>query len=225
MSNLKVSIIIPTRKRSSLLIPRLRCIERNTPELRSGGAELIYVVDEDDPDSRSLLEKNNHRLTIVPKLTTPANKWNHVLPDIARGEWLVTLSDDSAPHPNWLTNALVTKNYGFLALPDQNLERSRNQFTPLYMATREWLRKFNGGVLVLPVYGIWYADIETCFRAQKSLTYTVAWNSMVEQLHADYGSAPDDETYAIGRARRISDLKIFEERQRQGFPDNFERIL
>lgn len=232
--NPKVSIIIPTRGRSQLLLPRLRLVEKNTPELYSGEAELIWVIDIDDSDTfRVLFGENlehlklgviNDRIIAVNKLETPANKWNQAC-KYAKGEWLVTLSDDSAPTPNWLTNALKTRNYGFLGLPDGVTGDRNRQFTPLYMATREWLKKFNGGVLVIPSYGIWYADIETALRAHNSLTYMVAWESVVTQLHADFGSAQDDDTYAIGRSRRINDLKIFEERKAKDFPNDFDSVL
>jgi hypothetical protein len=50
-------------------------------------------------------------------------------------------------------------------------------------------------------------------------------NSIVQQLHADYGTAEDDEIYNIGKQRRNEDLFLFNERARKGFPNDFEAIL
>jgi len=172
------------------------------------------------------LNENGLKFKIVhcKKLEIPSVKWN-MGTKIAEGNWLVTISDDSAPHPNWLSNALKTPNSGFLGLPDGVTGQRNHQFTPLYMATRDWLRKYNGGVLVIPHYRIWYADIETSLRAQRSLTYRVAWNAVVEQLHTIFNTAPNDEIYKIGEERRVGDLKTFEDRMSRGFPDDFERVL
>ena len=93
------------------------------------------------------------------------------------------------------------------------------------MMTKEWARKFHGGVLVIPHYKSWYADVETCARAQASLTFRLAKNSVVRALHPLFGNAENDEIYQIGQSRQKEDLKIFNERKIEGFPDDFESVL
>lgn len=218
-----VSIIIPTRMRAKLFSERLRKIKENTPEFSNGTAELIVVVDSDDPASINM--KGIERRIIVPPLTTPANKWNEACKH-ALGEWLVTISDDCIPQKDWLRNALIhTENKGFIGLPD-GVSGDRNRFfTPLYMATRSWLRKYHGGVLVIPWYKSWYADVETAQRAHRSSTYTVGWTSEVKQLHSIFGTAPSDEIYRIGEMRRAEDLQMFNLRASNGFRDDFEAVI
>lgn len=217
-----VSIIIPTRKRSELLRSRLVTLRKHTPELSNGTAELIVVVDSDDYLSINM--KGIERKIVVLPLSTPAYKWNRAA-KCALGRWLVTISDDCIPEKDWLKNALKTKNKGFIGLPDGVTGDRNNYFTPLYMATRTWLKKYNGGVLVIPHYKSWYADIETANRAHNSNTYVVGEHSTVTQLHSIFGSAPDDEIYEIGRRRQLEDFEMYKRRIQIGFPDDFEGVL
>lgn len=221
----KASIIIPTRNRSALFESRLQILFDNTPELRNGEAELIVSLDKDDNDTRLMLYKYpTVQIFENPPLEIPCIKWNNAA-YCALGEWLVTVSDDCVPENYWLSNALSMLSYGFLGLPD-GVTGSRNQFfTPLYMAKREWLRKYNGGVLVIPKYKSWYADIETAMRAHRSHTYVVAGRSVLTQLHSIFQTAPDDEIYRIGRERQAEDKKTYNQREIDGFPDDFEAIL
>lgn len=218
----QVSIIIPTRFRSDLLKSRLITLKKNTPELSKGTAELIAVMDQDDQASINL--RGIERKIIVPPLSIPAYKWNEAA-KVALGNWLVTISDDCIPDPDWLKNALKTPNKGFIGLPDGVTGDRNNYFTPLYMATKKWLKKYNGGVLVIPYYQSWYADIETANRAHRSRTYVVGWQSTVKQLHTIFGSAPNDEIYKIGESRRAADLATYNYRFRIGFPDDFQGVL
>ncbi len=221
----KASIIIPTRHRAKLLESRLQTLYKNTPELRTGEAELIIALDMDDEDTKKLAA--SYPLVKVSTnlpLELPCVKWNNAS-KVANGEWLVTVSDDCIPEFEWLTHALNSLNQGFLGLPD-GVTGSRNQFfTPLYMATRGWLRKYNGGVLVIPKYKSWYADVETAMRAHRSHTYMVAGRSVVTQLHSIFQTAPDDEIYELGRQRQREDARVYNERELAGFPNDFERCL
>lgn len=223
---IEASLIIPTRKRSQLLEQRLCTLKNNTPEIMKGEVEVILCVDSDDYDSKQLAVKTPFVYFIVEcqPLEIPAVKWNMACKH-AKGKWLVTISDDCIPQPNWLTNALNMLSRGFIGLPDGVTGNRNNYFTPLYMATREWLRKYNGGVLVIPKYKSWYADIETAIRAQRSNTYTVGRNSVVTQLHSIFQTAPDDEIYRIGEMRRAEDLAMYNMRASYGFPDDFEGVL
>jgi hypothetical protein len=220
----KASIIIPTRHRSQLLESRLATLKQNTPEIIDGTAEVIIVSDFDDLVTYNMIQGTGFVQLQVEPLTIPSIKWNRAS-QIAKGEWLVTISDDCIPEPYWLTHALDSLNHGFLGLPDGVTGDRNRYFTPLYMATREWLRKYNGGVLVIPVYKSWYADIETCQRAHRSRTYIVSGRSVVTQLHAIFNTAPDDEIYKLGESRRAEDLQTYNLRSSKGFPDDFERCL
>lgn len=221
-----VDIIIPTRRRSGLLTERLRVLERNTPELHNDKAVVTIAYDVDDPETREVISKNFGYFHISPNLSLalPCDKWNKAAAN-SRAEWLVTMSDDSIPHPDWLTNALGMISYGFLGLPDGITGERNKMFTPLYMATRQWLKDFNGGVLVLPMYKSWYADIETCERAKRSGTWMLADRSVVEQVHECFGTAPNDEIYELGKTRRVEDFKTFMRRRNEGYPNDFKGVL
>lgn len=222
----EVSIIIPTRHRHRLLKERLETIFKHTKELATGVAELIIVADIDDDDTYEMLSNimSVPRIVTSKQLETPANKWNQAA-KIAHGEWLVTISDDCIPEEAWLTHALGMLTHGFIGLPDGVTGARNLSFTPLYMATKTWLRKYHGGVLVIPHYKSWYADVETAIRAHRSGTYMVGANSVVTQLHTVFGTAEDDEIYRIGEMRRAEDLATYNLRSSYGFPDDFERVL
>jgi glycosyltransferase involved in cell wall biosynthesis len=226
--NPKVSIIIPTRHRAKLLEQRLKVILSHTPELSDHSAELIVVHDLDDQESGHAVVRaagSIYPIIITSKpLETPANKWNQAA-SIAWGNWLVTISDDCIPQDKWLTNALRMITSGFIGLPDGVTGDRNNFFTPLYMATKDWLRKYNGGVLVIPHYKSWYADIETAMRAKNSNTYTVGRNSVITQLHEVFGTADNDEMYRLGATRRAEDLNTYNLRVSKGFPNDFDKVL
>lgn len=224
MTKPEVSIIIPTRMRSQLLGERLETIIKHTPELENRDAELIIALDQDDSETINLVVEKRLDVISCKSLETPANKWNQAV-RYARGNWLVTLSDDCIPQDKWLTNALSMLTNGFIGLPDGVTGDRNNLFTPLYMATREWLSKYHGGVLVIPHYKSWYADIETAMRAKRSNTYTVGRNSVVKQLHTVFGTAVNDEIYKLGESRRAEDLAMYNLRSSYGFPDDFERVI
>lgn len=226
---MKASIIIPTRHRAWLLEKRLKTLLKHTPELFNGEAELIIAGDIDDTMTYDMLENLYLHTTGIKwlaclPLDLPCNKWN-VSTKMAKGDWLVTISDDCVPINNWLRNAFETPNKGFIGLPDGVTGGRNLSFTPLYMATRDWLIKNNGGVLVIPKYKSWYADIETCMRAQRSNTYVVGFRSTCTQLHTCFGTAKNDEMYKLGESRRQDDQQMFIYRQINNFPDDFERCL
>lgn len=225
---MKASIIIPTRNRAKALEGRLNTLVDNTPEFKEeDNAELIFAIDDDDVQTYKMLEgfiRCDFNVSENRPLELPCKKWNNAC-KIAKGEWLVTISDDCLPEKRWLTNALNTNNNGFIGLPD-GVTGDRNKFfTPLYMMTREWAKKYHGGVLVIPWYKSWYADIETAFRARKAGHYMYAPNSVVTQLHAVFGTADNDDIYKLGESRRAMDRIMFESRQRKNFPDDFEGVL
>lgn len=226
MSSPEVSIIIPTRNRSHLLTERLEILINHTPEIHSGEAEVIIAYDKDD-EGTAKIARNFPGLKsfICEPLEIPCNKWNLAAKEARESKWLVTMSDDSKPHDRWLTNALLMISFGFIALPD-GVTGTRNElFTPLYMATRQWLKYFNGGYLVPPYYKSWYGDMEIAEKAHRSKTYILGKNSVVEQLHANFGTAPDDEIYSLGASRRRDDSKMFEARKKLGFPDEIKGVL
>jgi len=230
MKEIKASIIIPTRGRVDRLKERLPILIERTPEFKEH-TEIIFAVDVDDKESYDYLTSLGVfaiNVLIYDKnesFALPCDKWNRAA-TLARGKWLVTVSDDCIPEKEgWLTRALETKNYGFLALPDGVTGDRNKHFTPLYMTTRPWLKKWNGGVLVLPMYKSWYSDIETCWRAKNSFTYIVAWDSVLKQVHPEFNSTPNDSIYQLGVTRRAADLKMFESRKKLNFPDDFEGVL
>lgn len=221
---MKASIIIPTRNRSKLLEKRLKTLFKNTPELFNGEADLTIALDADDKETIEFVVKSPLREKTFNPLELPCIKWNETARE-CKGDWLITISDDCVPQPNWLRNAFATPNKGFIGLPDGVTGGRNFAFTPLYMATRDWLCKYNGGVLVIPKYKSWYADIETCMRAQRSQTYVVGMQSVCTQLHYEFKTAKNDEIYKLGQSRREDDKQMFVYRQIRQFPDDFERVL
>lgn len=226
MTKYNATIIIPTRKRAKLLAERLKVIRAHTKELYNGDAELIIAYDEDDKETRDMISRRPwiDSTVVCKSLETPANKWNQAA-KISKGEWLVTISDDCIPQVDWLTNALSMASNGFIGLPDGVTGDRNNFFTPLYMATKDWLRRYHGGVLVIPWYQSWFADIETAMRAKRAGHYMIGPNSVVTQLHAIFNTADNDEIYRIGESRRAEDNRIYNLRASRGFPDDFARVL
>ena len=224
-----ISIIIPTLNRPYQLINSLVKLEATTEGIP---IEIVVIVDEGDEITLenvktfcewSITARKNitHILQVVKGSPSPVEKWNSGAMR-SSGEWLVLGADDLDWSPGWLRKSLDTSNKGFLALRDFNL--SEKNFEPHYMATREWLKEFNGGVLTIPWYMHWGCDLEIARRAQRAGHYVVS-AAILPHEHYLWNLAPNDTTYEKAKPHLRSDLDKFNERELKGFPDDFDPII
>ncbi len=216
-----ISIIIPTLDRPQKLVKSLEKLKNTT---RTHETEVIIIVDEEDKATQAILKDNSlakNGCFIVPGHPSPVSKWNFGAKQ-SKGEWLVLGSDDIDWSHEWLTLSLSTPNAGFLALRD--FPNSDKFYEPHYMATREWLKKNQGGVLCVPHYKHWGLDLEVAMRAHRTFTYRVS-RAVLPHLHYLWGMAVNDSTYNRALPHQLIDLELYKQREKDGFLDDYEGYL
>jgi len=225
-----ISIIIPTLNRPYQLINSLDKLEETTEGIP---IEIVVIADEGDIKTITACKdyfqeraarrdnQNNYILQVVKGSPTSVEKWNSGAMR-SSGEWLVLGADDLDWSFGWLRKSLDTPNKGFLALQDFDL--SEKNFEPHYMATRAWLKEFNGGVLTIPWYKYWGPDLEIAKRAQRAGHYVVS-AAVVPHKHYLWNLTSNDSTYKKAKPYLKTDLDKFNERELKGFPNDFDPII
>lgn len=219
-----ISVIIPTLNRPHKLISVLNELKLNSGAL----VEAIVIIDEEDIASKNAVCNYGASGVTIPITViivkghpTPVEKWNNGAKH-AHGFWIMLGADDISFTPQWDILSTHTPNMGFLALRDS--ADSKKHFEPHYMATKDWLREHNGGVLACPHYKHWCLDVEIAARAQKLNHYKVS-NTIIPHNHFIFGTADNDSTYERGRVHYKNDLMLLRDREIKGFPDDFESYL
>ena len=116
MSQIKISVIIPTYHRNDLLRKCLDCLK---PEVQTLPADQYEVIVTDD-GSKTTAEEMIHddypwvKWVVGPRQGPAANRNNGA--SYAQGEWLVFTDDDCLPQPNWLNAFAQATNGEALAL-------------------------------------------------------------------------------------------------------------
>lgn len=227
-----VSIILPTLNRSSQL---RKVLNRLVDTTTKGVTETIVIVDAEDYDSVKVCadvathpENSDFHLRCISMEGSPfgVEKWNE---GAKRGTynhigstWLALVADDLEFPDNWLADSLECENEGFLAFRDT--EGSCKFYEPHYMATVDWLKKYNGGVLAVPHYKHWGIDVEIASKARTSGTYRVA-KAVLKHNHVLNSGAMTDSTYEKGETFHVRDMEMFNLRRIDNFPNNFKGYL
>jgi glycosyltransferase involved in cell wall biosynthesis len=218
-----VSIIVPTLNRPQQLIKLVDNINATTADHQ---VETIVVVEDSDSATWAIVKSLPGVLPLsVSGNNTPIYAWNYGLKH-SLGEWVVQAADDMEFTPDWLSEALATPNKGFIAFPDETKasKNSNQTWEPHYMATREWLRTFQHGVLAVPHYRHWGCDVEICERAAISNTFTRA-KVIVKHNHWLKDASRIDSTYQKAQKWYQRDLNLLELRRSMGFPDDFSPVI
>lgn len=215
-----ISVIMPTLNRPKRLQDCIMSL-RSSMDFKSN-CELIVIIDSNDYETISVLKVFHISfLTMVPGVT-PVEKWNYGLLH-AKQPWIMLAADDIVFSGDWINRSLNTPNRGFLGFHDEVSEFDKG-FMPHYMATREWLKTYQNGVLCVPHYKHWGPDLEICARAIRSKTYAVSTAS-IRHKHVFFDTQFADSTYDKAKPHYQNDVKMFYTRRENGFPDDFTSIL
>jgi len=219
-----ISVIIPSLDRPQRLISCLTSLQKYS----KGSVEVVVILDGEDKSSLEAVTDFATKGVTIPITVrilkdhpTPIEKWNHGAKH-SKGGWIMLAADDIVFTQEWDIVSLATPNHGFLALRDTvQLDR---WFEPHYMATRGWLKQFNGGVLACPHYKHWCPDTEIAQRAHRAGHYKVS-EAIIPHNHIIWGTAPNDATYDRAKPYHNTDLKLFNERMSKSFPNDYEGYL
>jgi hypothetical protein len=183
--------------------------------------EIVLVFNEED--TFSIKEFSYLNPIITPPNFYAVDAWNEAAKK-ASFEWLVLAADDVLFPPNLFDICLQTWNKGFIGFEDGTC--SARGFATHYMLTKDWCRKYQGGVFAVPHYKSWGIDPETNARAVRSGTYILLPEPQIQHLHPIFNSGiPADETFKRAQPFHQKDVLLFEERRAKGFPNDFKGYL
>lgn len=161
MSNDVVSIFIPTRGRAEQLKKNMRLLRNNT---HYPTYELLIIADADDKDTLRICDKEKLDYIVMLERSYFATKINFAFPK-AGGNYLVCLSDDVEPQPDWLGIAVdafrkaFSDDTGVLCFDDGG--EWEFVIAPHPFISRKWIDRFQHGKWVLwPQYWHNYGDTE-----------------------------------------------------------------
>lgn len=209
--SIEVSIILPSLNRVEKL---LRTITNLYDTTGTTSTELIIVLSTGDQQSQEAMRKIDHPFITCDPISA-VYSWNEGA-KVAKGNWLMIASDDVIYPVNWLKAALDTPNHGFVAIGDGYIHKD---FEPFYMATRDWLKKYQNGVLAVPHYRHWGIDPEICFRAKWANQFVLSPVPLKHE-HPTLGFK-EDATYKRSKKWHERDIALLNQRIVLGFPNDF----
>jgi glycosyltransferase involved in cell wall biosynthesis len=226
-----VAILLPTRKRPQ---QAQKCAVDVLGQKYPAGVRLSVIVAAQADDAETLDVFNELAKAYKPgTITVLASEhdtnavygWNQAYAAARElgADWVVLGADDMEWSAGWLKMALETAkkhDAAFIGLPDGH--DTTRKYAPHYMATVSFLDTHLGGVIAAPQYLSWEFDHEACERADKLGQYAETPEPALEHYHPDWGLSEVDETYQIARPKQRQDKRTLTERQRAGYPNNYE---
>lgn len=158
----------------------------------------------------------------------PIRAWNDGLA-ASHGEFVAFWADDLWPYPGWLdiTMSHFNRLPGRVGLVGFNdLVWDGDVLSTHTMAHREYVIKYQHGVLAYPHYRRICSDAESWGRAKNAGLAVWASDAIVEHLHPMLGKRERDRFDDLNLdAFHHRDFEINQEREGLGFPDDFEPVI
>jgi hypothetical protein len=222
----QVCILLPTLERDSNLRRVLDSLKATAPH-----ASIVVATDPHDQKSRDRAAKYQGVIiaTCEASYMGRANAWNTALRSAPASALAYVLgADDCIYRPDWLDFTLATLHLmgdsGVVGFDDGNPNAARYYWSTHWLATRDFLVEHNGGVMA-PVgyYGDWI-DVEVCTKAICVEKFSKC--SMARVTHDWHGGKDSvDNTYRRGFEHYQADKKLFEDRENDNFPCEWEPII
>ena len=172
-------------------------------------------------------EYNFSKCAVCPRPEQgPAYAWNVALFHARNSDLYFLGSDDIVFHPGWLIEALrefEKLNYsGVVGCNDMSGKYERAGFSTQLLMSRDYMVEYNGGVAAYPFYYADYVDLEICVRAKAVNKFVYAKDSIVEHrwrevMDRGYEKVTPNILQSMG--------KLYHQREHEGFPNDFERII
>jgi len=198
---------------------------------RTGGLEeIIFLPDESDLASISILKELGYAYLISPKILrlgvqTYASKINYAFKNSSLNFFMYA-ADDVIPQPNWF-NILLKKfnsnpTLGVL-VPNDNLTLAvqEGRGAPHAVIKREYVNRFGGasfpgsGILMHEGYRHAFCDTELMEVAKKRNSFLYVPESVVIHNRPPLGDENNDEVYKLGLKTWKEDMVEFETRMKE----------
>ena len=223
MDEALVSIIVPSRGRPVGLlrfIVSVLATTRNYPLI-----EIVPVLDAPDTESRDILLSLSKRLGILQPVIMPDDYIHgHAMQkfqagyEAARGDWIVSGTDDITFHWGWLDAMLAHPNRGYIGFYDSQWD---GKLASLIMVSREYIETTMRGRFGLPWYHVHGADAEWQDRAKSIGAFTICKDAGFDHHRSDV--APD-ELRMFGRQFHEKDGLTYSQRRAAGFPEDWPEV-
>jgi hypothetical protein len=213
-------------KRCAVLVPILGRPGHVAPLVKSlrdskADARLVLICNHDDAETIAAVRRANRRPLIVPWAAGYADwarKLNYAWARTDE-EWRFHGADDIHFHPGWLEAAIaVGERYAACVVGTNDLGNPRVKAG--VHATHQLVHRDywecgtidEAGKVVTEAYHHNFVDDEFVQTAMSRSTYAAALRSHVEHFHPDWGKAPNDATYDLGRSQFGRDAVLFNQR-------------
>jgi len=187
---------------------------------RDAATAFLLSCETDNLDGFQVLYQQTHR--------GHPRAWNAGLAS-SHGEYIAFWADDLWPHPGWLDTAMpyfdrFPGRVGYVGFNDLQHDGNKVLITH-YIAHREYIIKYQGGVLGYPHYKRVCNDTESYARAKKAGLWVWAHDAIVEHLHPCVGKREMDRYDRLNAEMFEGDVKTYHEHEALGFPDDFEPVI
>lgn len=229
MKNYKILFKFPIRERREKFFNTLD-LYYNLMDNKSD-FEFLVTIDEDDPElnNSDVIQK---LLFNYPSSSTEVadchSKIEAVNYGITERDWdiLVVVSDDMIPKVQGFDEIIREKMEQFypdldgcLWFNDGNQE---DRLNTLQIMGRKYYDRF--GYVYHPSYKSLRCDVEYQIIAKKLNRITYFPEIIIRHEHADFGIVPYDKLYRHNNSIGLSDNKVFDDRERLGFPVGIPKI-
>ena len=220
----EIACLIPTLMRPAGLRRVLQSLVDTAPEIHC-----VVARDPDDEEAKNIAKEFKAQLVTMPEKRMGCMKpWNEALRATPDYQAYILGADDMYFTKGWLEETLKVleeelHGSGFVGFNDMRKNAYQHCATH-FLATRDFIVKYNGGVMAFNCYTCDYTDMESDQRARRAGKW--AWAKEAHVPHIWLGKIDlDDISYALAKPKRPAMRAIYEAREAAGFPDDFPPVL
>lgn len=212
-----VVIAVPVLMRPHRVAPLIESVAAATSP---GSWRLVFVGSPGDEAEHEAVRVAGGELLVIDRPNGPGDYAAKIQAafEATTEPWLLMGGDDVRFHPGWWEAAQRQMRpgvgvVGTMDLANRRVLEGNHSTHPLI--SREYVDRFGGtmdygpGVVLCPEYGHQFVDDELIGTAMKRDAWVFAADSVVEHRHPDWGTAPNDHVYALGRSHYRNDRALF----------------
>lgn len=229
----RILVIMPSANRPE---QAAKCVERLFETTEGWHVKCAVIIEplpnQTDYDKivaqyRKHLDSGHAEYFIKQEWSGPVNSWNLGISTWHDWDCVIYAGDDLWWGDGWLNAAMdkleeLPQRNGLVGFNDGKIDG--NELASHFLMTKDFCRKYHGGVLAVPHY-VQFSDTETTMRAQRARRYVWAEMARVDHRHPLFNKAESDETYVVGGSSYKKDEETFKARASEGFQDDFDPMI